>query len=260
MLDSERFRLIACGVFTRELCAAIALSPRAIDPLFLELAAHEQSDRLRSLIQGAVDDAEGKGYSTVLLGYGLCGNALAGVQARSLPLVVPRAHDCCTILLGSSEKFVKEFGESLSASWTSCGYMERNGYMRHSESGRAGGFGLEYDEMVAKYGEDNAQYLWETLHPETDEGVLRFIELDETASLDRAALVRAEAEREGKEFRLIHGDARLLRALLNGPWDDALFLTVPPGAVVEPLYDYELVYRAVAASAAAAKKSVSGAI
>lgn len=245
MREIERYRLVACSVFTRELCAVVASSPRSVDPLFLELAAHENSDRLRALIQDAVDDAEGKGYSAVLLGYGLCGNALAGVRARTLPLIVPRAHDCCTVLLGSSRKFVAEFGESLSSPWTSCGYMERNGYMRRSESGRAGGFGLEYDEMVEKYGEENAQYLWETLHPETDEGVRRFIEHEETAALGRAALVRADAGKEGKEFRLIRGDLRLIRALVNGPWDDASFLTVPPGGAVEPLYDFERVYRAV---------------
>ena len=252
MTEFERFRLISCAVFTRELCAVVAASRRVVDPLFLELAAHENSARLRSSIQEAIDAAEEKGYSAILLGYGLCGNALAGVRARSLPLVLPRAHDCCTVLLGSGADFVREFGECLSASWSSCGYLERNGYMRRSETGRASGFGLEYAELVEKYGEENASYVWDTLHPKTDDGVRRFIELRETATAGRAELVRSEAAREGKEFRLIRGDGRLLRALVEGPWDDADFLVVPPGGLIEPLYDFDRVFRAASVDPAAA--------
>jgi len=241
----ERFRLIACSVFTRELCSLVASSPRIVDPEFLEIAAHEKSAVLRSQLQEAVDRCEGKGYSAVLLGYGLCGNALVGLRARSLPLVVPRAHDCCTILLGSSAAFLAEFGETLSAPWSSCGYLERSAdYMRRSETGRADGFGQEYAELVEKYGEDNAAYLWETLHPEVDEPVRRWIDMAGTASLGRERLVREEAASAGKEFKRIAGSDRLLRALVEGPWDPADFLVVGPGEAVEALYDFEQVIRA----------------
>ena len=40
-------------------------------------------------------------YDAILLGYGLCGNGLAGVTARHTRLVLPRAHDCIGILMGS---------------------------------------------------------------------------------------------------------------------------------------------------------------
>lgn len=240
MRDFERYRLISCAVFTRELCALVAASDRVVDPLFLELASHEDANRLRALIQGAVDEAEGKGYAAVLLAYGLCGNALSGLRARSIPLVVPRAHDCCAILLGSASAFVREFGEALSAPWSSAGYLERSGFMRRGPNG----YGLEYDELVEKYGEDNAAYLWETLHPDHDDGVRRFIDLPETRSLGRAELVRADAAAQDKEFRSIPGDGRLLRALVDGPWDEAEFLVVPPGKTVEPRWDYHTVFTA----------------
>jgi len=239
----ERFRLVSCSVFTREICAAVAASPRVVDPLFLEIASHESSNLLRGLVQDAVDAAEGKGYSAVLLGYGLCGNSLAGVEARSIPLVLPRSHDCCGILMGSAAAFLGEFGDCLSAPWSSCGYLERSGYMRGA--GRSDGFGQEYAELVEKYGEENAAYLWETLHPETDDGTRRFIDLEETAALGRAELVRAEAAAEGKAFRLIRGDGALLRALVDGPWNDADFLVVPPGKRIEAIYDHDRVFAAV---------------
>jgi len=238
----EKYRLIACSVFTRELCAIVARTRRVVDPDFLELALHERSDMLREQVQDRIDAAEGKGYAGILLAYGLCGNSLAGVKARSIPLVIPRAHDCCTIFLGSSKAFVAEFGESLSARWSSCGYMERGSdYMRRSETGKASGFGLEYGEMVEKYGEENAAYLWETLHPEPEETDLRYIETASTEALGRAELIRAAAVEQQKEFKLIRGDERLLRGLIEGPWDDRDFLTVPPGAGIKALYDFDRV-------------------
>jgi len=242
MDELQRFRLISCSVFTRELCALVASSARIVDPEFLELAAHENSDRLRAQVQDAIDRAEGKGYSAVLLGYGLCGNSLSGIAARSLPLVLPRAHDCCTILLGSTGAFVSEFGDNLSAPWSSCGYVERSAdYMRRSDSGRDNGFGLSLAEMAEKYGEENAAYLWETLHPSIEDSVRRFIELEETEGLGRAAMVGADARRDGKDFKLIRGNSRLLRALVDGPWNDQDFLVVRPGEAVRPLYDQDRV-------------------
>jgi hypothetical protein len=254
-----KYKLISCNVFQRELCAAISVSPNVIDPEFLELGLHLKSESLRSTLQARIDlatadselaAAEGGtrgAYDAVLLGYGLCGNGLAGVQARSLPLVMPRAHDCCTVLLGSRAAFEERFGSSPSASWSSSGYIERGtGYFRASELEEGGGVGMEYDKLVELYGEENARYVWDTLHPELDDPALRFIELEETASLGYADRVRAEAAEQGKEFLLLPGSSRLLRALVAGSWDEEEFLVVPPGAKVSPLYDHEKVFEAAA--------------
>ena len=264
-MEVIKYRLIACSVFTRELCGLIAASPRVVDPEFLELGLHEHSDILRTQLQQRIDALRGKGYRAILLAYGLCGNALAGIRAQDTPLVLPRAHDCATILLGSASAFLKEFGESLSAPWSSCGYLEReSAYMRSSDTGRANGFGLSYEELAAQYGEENAQYLWETLHPELDEPILRFIQTPSTAPLGREEEVRRLAEAEGKQFKLIPGDEGLLRGLIEGAWEapgnggprnnepgnkasegagpgPRQYQVIPPGGQIKALYDFEKV-------------------
>lgn len=258
----SRYKLISCNVFQRELCAALAGQPGLVDPEFLALGLHERPELLRTalqeridLVSAASDAATGtpaawggvaeKTYDAILLGYGLCGNGLAGLQARTIPLVLPRAHDCCTLLLGSRAAFIEHFGESLSASWSSAGYIERGAtYFRSSDMGVNIGYGLEYADLVAKYGEENAVFVWETLHPVIEETTLRFIETDETAALGYAEQMRVRAADEGKDFVLYRGSSRLLKALIAGGWDEEEFLIVPPGAKVEPSYDHKRIFDA----------------
>jgi hypothetical protein len=259
-----KYKLISCNVFQRELCAAIADSPNVIDPEFLELGLHEKSESLAERLQSRIDEASAASeraeaaapagqsrdrtvgaYDAILLGYGLCGNGLVGMEARGIPLVLARAHDCCTILLGSRSAFLEKFGENMSAGWSSAGYIERGStYFRVSELGKTTGLGLEYAELVEKYGEDNAQYVWETMHPAMEEKELRFIELPETASLGYAEMMRSRAAAEGKDFRLIEGSSRLLRALVAGDWDEEEFLVVRPGQRIEAIYDHERIVEA----------------
>jgi hypothetical protein len=240
-----KYKLICCNVLQREMAAANSVSHNVIDPEFLELGLHETPEDLRSRLQGRID-AAGEGCDAILLGYGLCGNGAAGVRARGLPLVLPRAHDCCTMLLGSRAAFLERFGPNLSASWSSAGYIERGStYFRSSELGRSiVGHGLEYEELVARYGEDNARYVWDSLHPESAEKELRFIEMPETEGLGYRELMRSKAAEEGKEFVLLRGDSRLLRALLAGGWDEEEFLVVPPGKAIVGVYDHDRVVAA----------------
>lgn len=240
-----RFKLICCEVFMREACLAIAETPHVVDPEFTPKGAHENSDHLRELIQNKIDDAEkAGGYDAILLGYGLCGNAAAGLIARSVPLVIPRAHDCCTIFLGSRKKFIEYFSDNLSAEWSSAGYMERgynDSYLRESDVGKLLGMGKTYEEYVEQYGEENAKYLWETLHPEFSNNELIFIEVPETAHLGYLQKLRDYADQNGKSVRVLDGDMRLIRNLLNCDWSEEEFLVVAPGKHIKPVYDQEKV-------------------
>ena len=45
----------------------------------------------------------------ILLAYGLCSNGVCGLSSKKYPLVVPRAHDCNTLFLGSKERYREYF-------------------------------------------------------------------------------------------------------------------------------------------------------
>jgi hypothetical protein len=242
-------KLIACNVFLREACLAIADSPHVIDPEFLELGEHVQSERLRRALQAKIDETEdaAKTYEAILLLYGLCGNAAVGLQARKTPLVLPRAHDCCTILLGSKQRFQEHFQDRPSTPFSSVGYLERGEYFIRTDGNGQIQYGDQFAALVEQYGEDNARYIWDNLHPpglESDDHRAVFIDVPETSLLGGEQRFREQAQREGKQVVRLTGDLRLIRSLLHGEWDAADFLVVPPGQQIAGVYDWQEIVRA----------------
>jgi len=243
-------KLIACNVFMREACLCIARSPHVIDVDFFELGEHVQPTRLREALQAKIDEASNsaKSYDAILLLYGLCGNAAVGLRARNVRLVIPRAHDCCTILLGSKERFQEHFQSNLSMPFSSVGYLERGSYYIRTDDGDGQiRYGDQYTALVEQYGEDNAKYIWEAMHAPGAEQVnhqVVFIDLPETAPLGRLERFRQQAERDGRECLRLDGNLTLIRMFLDGDWEPAHFLTVEPGRQTAGVYDWSEIIRA----------------
>lgn len=243
-----RLKVIACEVLTREFCLCAASSPHVVDLEFTQKDAHENSAALRGLIQEKIDGASEGQYDAILLGYGLCGNGTVGLVARSTQLVLPRAHDCCTLFLGSRLKFKEHFSQNPSQPFTSVGYMERgDSDVRTSDLRETLGLNRTFEEYAALYGEDNARYIMETLYPaftmdKHGERVV-FIRVPETDTGDWAARFQEKAERKGKEFVELEGSIELIKRLVHGQWGPEEFLVVPPGREIEGVYDWDEICR-----------------
>jgi hypothetical protein len=240
-MDSMRLKLVACDVLTRELCILIAQSPHVFDFEFTEKDSHNRSDVLRRLIQEKIDRSAGRGYDAILLAYGLCGNSTAGLEARDTRIIIPRAHDCCTLFLGSKERFKLHFRENPSQPFSSPGYMERSDVLFHDGLGEKS---MEndpvYREYVEKYGEDNAKYIWETMHgSRIKHEKLVYIEIPETRNPRFADLCRKHAEESGMKFVPLEGSLEILKNLIFGNWAPEDFLILHPGSRSKGLYDWE---------------------
>ena len=181
----------------------------------------------------------------MLLGYALCSNGLVGLTARHVPLVVPRAHDCITLFLGSKERYLDYFQKHPGVYFKTSGWIERGeGLTQYHEDSiqYQAGMTQTYDELVAKYGEDNAKFLYEQLCNMMRNYIgLTFIEMgiEPDDRFERQA--RGQAAERGWTFEKLAGDMTLIQRLVDGPWDADRFLVVPPGGRVAASFDENIV-------------------
>jgi len=105
-----RIKCIACDALARPVYLGAAHSPHVVDVVLERFGLHSTPEKLRQILQTHLHAADQAGhYDAVALAYGLCGKAIHGLQAGSLPVVVPRAHDCITLFLGARERYQQEF-------------------------------------------------------------------------------------------------------------------------------------------------------
>ena len=238
-----RLKLISCEIFFRELCACVARSPHIVDFDFLPKGLHDIGcDEMRGRLQAAIDKVEERQYDALLMGYGLCNNGIVGLTTKAIPMVVPRGHDCITLFMGSKTRYMDYFDSHPGVYFKTTGWIERgeaDGELGQLALGNKLGLKQSYEEMVAKYGEDNARYLWEEFGKNLARhyGQITFIEMgvEPDGSFEKRA--RDEAAQRGWNYEKVAGDISMIQRLVNGDWDPKEFLVVPPGHRVEPSYD-----------------------
>lgn len=239
-------KLVSCEIFYRELCAAVSRSPNTIDIEFLPKGLHDiGSASMLARLQEVVDSVESGKYEAILLGYGLCNNGIAGLTARATPLVVPRAHDCITLFLGGRRKYLEYFTSHPGVFFKTTGWIERGdsrGELRQLSIQRRIGLDMSYQELVEKYGEDNARYLWEEI---CDFGrnyrQLTFVEMGVEPDDRFERQTREEAAARGWQFEKLAGDPSMIQRFVDGKWEPEEFLIVQPGGSIAPTYEEDII-------------------
>lgn len=236
----RKFKFIGCEIVYREACYLAAVGPNHVDVEFLRKGLHDlETADMIAKVQATIDAVDrDAGYEAILLGYGRCNDGLAGVQARDIPLVLPRAHDCITLFFGSRTAYSEYFNEHPGTYYMTTGWSERDDFEEgkyaqpaYGQMGVMGKLGLteSYEELVAKHGKENAGYIISTLGDSMKNYshmlYLKMGVCDETPFI-RAA--REFAAGKGWDFKLQDGDLSLMQKLFMGEWDDD-FLIVPSG-------------------------------
>lgn len=240
----KRFKLIACEVLFREICYCVSQCDNIIDIIFMPKGLHDIGEyKMSEKIQTEIDKVDGSKYQAILLGYGLCNNGIRGLHSK-LPLIIPRAHDCITLLIGSKKKYDDYFKRKPGTFFKSTGWIERDVNPNETELSVTSQLGIsnKFNEYAEQYDEENAIYLMEILG-DWFKNYKRLTYIDtKIGYFDRyKKLIKQQAEAKGWEYDELDGSVNLLLCMLNGEWDLKDFLVVPPNSVVKTSFDDDII-------------------
>ena len=238
-----RLKLLACKVLQREISLLVAHCEHFVDVTYIRQDLHNTPLLLNIALQEEIDKLD-KGddkyscpepFDAILLGYGLCSNAISGLKSATHQLIIPKAHDCITFLLGSREAYNHHFLENPGTYWYSTGWVENT---KSPSKTRLEEIRAEYLEI---YGEENAQYLMEMEHNWVkDYHTAGFINWNEIKSDKASAFTKDCAESLQWDYKQFEGKSGYLEDFLNARWDPNYFLILQPGEAAEQSYDEEV--------------------
>jgi len=234
----ERYKLIGCEIMFREICQCAAQSKNIIDIEFLDKGLHDIGEKAMSAaLQKAIDNVNTEKYKAILLCYGLCNYGVKGLRAR-LPIIIPKAHDCITLFMGSKETYKEYFDNNPGTFFHTSGWLERADFGIEGEENVMSQLGIQPGEDYSQYGEENAEYLREILGNWIGNYKKQtFIDTGIGDSVKYEEMVKADAKVRGLEYEGIKGNIRLIQELMDGEWNSEDFLVVPPGKEIVATHD-----------------------
>lgn len=230
--------VITCAVLEDE-CRHYARSlPNVRHVEILQQGLHNEPPRLRTTLQEAVTRIESSfpDIDAIVLGYGLCSRGVEGVATARCRLVIARAHDCITLLLGSKERYARYVQAHPGTYWYSPGWNRH-----HIPPGRQR-YELLRGQYVQKYGQDNADFLMEqeqTWFKTYNRAA--YVELGVGVTQADLQFTRECARWLNWTFDHQRGDPQLLIDMLAGRWDEDRFVVLAPGQTIRMTADDRII-------------------
>jgi hypothetical protein len=210
-MEPSRTLVMACATVIEEMTPLLpADMPRQV----FDFGLHVNPQKLHDALQEAIHSVSAE-IDTILLGYGLCSQAVIGISSDHCTLVAPRVDDCIAIFLGSCAAYHQQNRAEPGTYYLTKGWIEV-GDTPFSD----------YEQMLKRYGPARADRLIKIML-----GHYKRLALINTGQyeLDHYRdYARRTAERFGLNFEEIEGSNAMLKKMLSGDWDDE-FVVVGPG-------------------------------
>ena len=214
--------VIACRVLEPEI-ETLQPQQHGVEVRYIEQGLHDTPDQMPAVIQEQIDQVQAYA-SQIVLGYGLCSNGVVGLSAPRQVLIVPKAHDCIALFLGSHQAYREIFSTHPGTYYLTPGWVAE----------KQDPLGFMETKYEPRYGRAMAE---EALREEYRN--YTHIALIDTRVGDTAAL-RARARENARfldlQYKEVNGTLAYLQRIVCGPYYDTLFFFFPPGekVVAEP--------------------------
>lgn len=244
------YKLIACSVLQREFALLASKSANTIDittvrqqyhetPAILTQILQEEIDRIDANTDPHTNDLSRRDIDAILLGYGLCSNATLGLHSKKYKLVIPKAHDCATLVMGSKEAY-QEYFETYEGSyfftrgWYELGAFEGNDERRMTQ--------LRQIYMEKYEDEDIVDELMEMeLEMTKNYKYITYVEWPGLSDAESQQCAKDNCAARGWTYHHMIGSPCLLEDLLAGRWDPEKFLVLEPGQTAAASYDSQVI-------------------
>ncbi len=204
--------IVACNTLADEVNLALKSTGTTHPVYWIDSKLHIRPEQLKEQIQAAIDRISN--VTTIILAFGFCGNGLAGIRSETARLILPRADDCISLLLGSQE-LRNLLSKEAPRYFFTRGWIE-------SEHNLAG----ELEYCVRKFGYKRGLRIMRIMLKH-----YRRLTLIDTRAYDIALYktrIDRLAEELGLESEVVKGSQRFFEKLLLGPWDEE-FIVAGPG-------------------------------
>jgi hypothetical protein len=232
-----KYVLVACEVVKRDFDILVPAGKNEVDIVYMDLGLHAAGqEKMTRQLQEALDAIDQSKYDAILLGYGLCSNGITTLHAR-IPIVVARAHDCVTLAMGSRQGY-RDYFDTHKGTW----YVTAGNLDTKLTAEITGGSMVEAlrAEYLEKYDEEEAEYLLEMLgDPLKDYSRITFVDNGLGDVADKRNYAKEIAQGKNWEYDEYGGNVSILKGLIDGDWDPAVFLVVKPGEKIAQSYNDE---------------------
>ncbi|MEW6738820.1 MAG: DUF1638 domain-containing protein [Nitrospirota bacterium] len=202
-----RFLVIACKIFEREINKMLG-DGHGHSIVMLDFGYHKMPFVLQQRIQAIIDNASD--VDAILLLYGYCGGTLK-LDTADLPVVMPKAHDCFDMMLGSNERF-SLFSDEPGTYFLSEGWVRRDGTPFEKVRGARKRLKDDDDKIIEEMYSGYKRLLFVRTGIETEESILR---------------ARRAATEMGWQFEEKIADLPIMKKLFSEEWDSDFIVMNP---------------------------------
>ena len=212
LLREGKKLVLACEVVEKEIARYLDGS---CELRCFDYGLHRTPENMAKALQSEIDTASARpgAYRAIVLGYGLCSNGIVGITARTVPVVVPRVHDCISLFLGSTQAYKAQACQCPGTYYLTPGWIDKGETPMSKYAGYA-----------ASYGEETARWV---LHEELKH-YTRIVLINTgayTAIDPYRQIARKNADFLGLSYEELEGPSTLFRRLvLDSTHEDMLIM------------------------------------
>ena len=189
--------------------------------IYLESGLHNDPKELNEAMQKVINRISN--VEQVLIIMGFCGNAVVGLKGKGFRMIIPRADDCITMLLGSMEKR-KDVQSQKATYFLTKGWIDMYDDVEKTMVD-------ELYRMEIKYGKERAQRIFRASFKHYKRlGIIDTGTFDIEEILDKAKL---KSDLMQLPIEIIPGTTTFLEKFLTGPWEKEEFIIIEDAKTVK---------------------------